>query len=538
MEPDPPETGDLDLDAALLILERLAGAVQPPSAPLPAYSEAAISLPSRQETLPTLPAECFRDLLETLPDAVVLINQAGTILFVNQQTEVLFGYHRGELLGQAIEVLVPEPLGDSHVEHRRRYFAAPRARTMREEALRLAGRRKDGSEVPVEISLSPLATPAGLLVTGIIRDLTARDREEAKFRTLVENIPAVTFFAPLDQSRPQLYVSPQIEQLLGFSQKEWLEDPVLWYRQLHPEDRERWNRHFAPTCSSGDPFRSVYRFLAKDGRIVWVHGSANVVRDRDGTPLFLQGVAFDVTSIKEAELELERANRAKDRFLASMSHELRTPLNAILGFTGTLLLKLPGPLNPDQEEQLQTVENSANHLLSLINDLLDLAKIESGKVELTLAPVDLAEVIQEVAATLTPLALARGLRLETRVPEPGLVSRTNRRAVTQVLLNLTGNAIKFTDAGRVRLELEQALEAGQAVTRIHVSDTGIGIRPEDRARVFQAFEQVFGSPRQRGQGTGLGLHLSQKLAGLLGGQIRLQSEPGQGSTFTLMLPSR
>src|SRR5947208_4900444 len=124
-------------------------------------------------------------------------------------------------------------------------------------------------------------------------------KAEARYRTLVEEIPAVTFLAALDEGLNELYVSPQIEQLLGFSQKEWLEDPVLWHRQLHPEDRERWHVEFAPTCATGVPFRSAYRFVAKDGRTVWVDGSAQIVRSADGEPLFLQGVAFDITAIKE-----------------------------------------------------------------------------------------------------------------------------------------------------------------------------------------------------------------------------------------------
>jgi len=142
----------------------------------------------------------------------------------------------------------------------------------------LWAKRQDGTEFPVEISLSPLQSEHGLLVTAVIRDISRRKRDEAKFRTLVETIPAVTFIAPLDESVPEFYVSPQIEQLLGFSQKEWLEDPVLWHRQLHPDDRDRWNVQFAPTCATGIPFRSTYRFVAKDGRIVWVHGSAQIVR--------------------------------------------------------------------------------------------------------------------------------------------------------------------------------------------------------------------------------------------------------------------
>jgi PAS domain S-box-containing protein len=239
---------------------------------------------------------------------VVVSASTGEIVLVNAQAERMFGYPREELLGRAVETLVPERFQAEHVAHRARYFARPGLRPMGAR-LQLFGRRKDGSEFPVEISLSPLQTEEGLLATSVIRDVSVRKREEAKFRTLVENIPAVTFIAPLDENTPELYVSPQIEEMLGFTQKEWLEDPVLWHRQLHPADRERWNRHFAPTCASGEPFDSAYRFLAKDGRVVWVHGSARMVRDAEGRLLFLQGVAFDITSIKEAEEALREQAR-------------------------------------------------------------------------------------------------------------------------------------------------------------------------------------------------------------------------------------
>jgi protein-histidine pros-kinase len=369
----------------------------------------------------------FKQLLEAAPDAMVIVDSAGNIKLANTQTERLFGYAREEMLGEPVEMFVPERFREKHPAFREAYVREPRVRPMG-SGTELFGLRKNGTEFPVEISLSPWPHDDGLWVISSIRDITERKKAEDKVRALLEST-----------RRAEL-------------------------------------------------------------------------------------------TLQEKNAELERASRVKDNFLATMSHELRTPLNAILGFAGTLLMGLPGPLNADQTEQLQTIENSATHLLSLINDLLDLAKIESGKVVLHRGPVVCQSVIQEVWTTLRPAATAKGLPLDVVAPRNEIVLRTDRRALTQILLNLTNNAIKFTDAGQVRIELTQ--EAG--VTTIRVIDTGIGIRPEDQGRLFQAFEQLDRHVRGT-QGTGLGLHLSRKLADLLGGQITLESEVGKGSTFTLTL---
>jgi protein-histidine pros-kinase len=240
--------------------------------------------------------------------------------------------------------------------------------------------------------------------------------------------------------------------------------------------------------------------------------------------------------VRERTAELERANRAKDHFLATMSHELRTPLNAILGFTGTLLMKLPGPLTADQEKQLRTVQRSGKHLLSLINDMLDLARIESGKVELKPEPMVLQHILQEAIGILRPLADSKSLLLEVEVPENPLALLTDARAFNQVLLNLANNAIKFTDRGKVRIAVRTLETNGRQTVAIDVIDTGIGISPEDQVHLFQAFTQVGNPGQRRAGGTGLGLHLSRRLAELLGGGITCKSELGQGSIFTLVLP--
>ena len=357
-------------------------------------------------------------ILETAPDAMVIVNQAGEIALVNSEAERMFGYPRAEILGQVVDVLVPVRFRDHHLMHRAGYFSDPKLRPMG-MGYNLFGLRQDGTEFPVEISLSPLQTTAGILVTAAIRDVTERKR---------------------------------VEQTL-----------------------------------------------------------------------------------QEKNVELEKAIQAKDHFLASMSHELRTPLNAIIGFTGTLLMRLPGPLTSDQEKQLRTIQGSARHLLSLINDLLDLAKIESGKVEVNLQPVVAQEVMEEVATVLRPLAEQKGLHFELEMPRQKLVVMTDRRALSQVLINLTNNAIKFTEKGGIHLALARVQSDGHLVTELSVTDTGIGIQSEDQAKLFAAFQQVKGS-RHHSEGTGLGLHLSKKLAALMGGYIDFSSEYGKGSRFALIIP--
>jgi signal transduction histidine kinase len=275
------------------------------------------------------------------------------------------------------------------------------------------------------------------------------------------------------------------------------------------------------------------------------------LRDRNGRPTGFLTISSDIseaiglareatenklfeTQLLETNDELETASQAKDRFLASMSHELRTPLNAVLGFTGTILMGLSGPLTDEQRSQLETVRASGKHLLSIINDLLDLAQIESGEIELNFERVDCRAVVDEVVSGLQPLANEKGIDLESRVPDDAVVVDTDRRSLSQILINLANNAIKFTDEGSVRVELSSR-ENGASLTRFSVVDTGMGIKAADQEKLFAAFQQVASSAKPRHEGTGLGLYISLRLAQLIRGEVDFESDFGEGSTFVLSL---
>jgi len=237
-------------------------------------------------------------------------------------------------------------------------------------------------------------------------------------------------------------------------------------------------------------------------------------------------------------VELAEASRMKSAFIANMSHELRTPLNAIIGFTGALLMKLPGPLTVEQDKQLNTIRSSARHLLSLINDILDVARIEAGKVTLTVESVQCQALVQEVSETLRPLAQQKGLTLDVALAPQPISVDTDRRALTQILINLANNAIKFTEHGTVRIGLAQRVDNGQVLTEFSVVDSGAGIREEDQAKLFQAFSQLDSTSTRHAEGAGLGLYLCQNLASVIGGHLFFKSDFGTGSTFTLALKSK
>jgi PAS domain S-box-containing protein len=372
----------------------------------------------------------FRDLLEAAPNAIFEVEHDGTIVLLNAAAEQMFGYTREELLGQIIELLVPESLRRRHREHRDMYAAHPVTRPMG-IGLELFARRKNGVEFPVEISLSPTRSSR---VIAIVRDITDRKKAEARINEM-----HLQFTSELEAKNRQLEI-----------------------------------------------------------------------RNR----------------------EVERANRLKSEFLASMSHELRTPLHTIIGFADLLAEELKGPLNPDQKRFVAHIRQDSRHLLELINDILDISKIESGRLELHPEMFCAADAIGETIEGLRPFATRKQIEIRQAL-HPNLNIVADRLRFKEIFYNLISNAIKFTpDKGQIIIECSLQTEG----VLFAVGDTGIGIEPSEQQAIFDKFYQLGPTTRGVREGTGLGLAITKSLVEMHGGRIWVESTPGKGSRFQFVLP--
>jgi PAS domain S-box-containing protein len=480
-----------------------------------------------------------RSLIEASADALFAIAPDGTITDVNEEATRLAGYSRKRLINSQFSDYFTDPA-------QARAGVETAVREGRVIGCELVLVSRHGRRIAVSLNAGVFSDASGapLGILAAARDITAQKQLEQQLRdqqfytrSLIEsNIDALMTTDPLGIITD---VNQQMEALTGHSRDELIGTPFKSYFT----DPERVDQGITLVLRESKVTNYELTAQSKAGRQTVVSYNAATFYDRDGK---LQGVfaaARDVTerkrfeqTLQEKNIELEKANLAKDRFLATMSHELRTPLNAIIGFTGTLLMKLAGPLTAEQQKQLSTIQVSARHLLSLINDLLDLAKIESGKVKLKREPVACKSLIDEVATSLRPLAERKGLTLQINYPDSEVQVVADRRALSQILINLTNNAIKFTERGGVRLALAQSRnQEDRVLTEFSIADSGIGIREDDFPKLFQAFVRLRGETSAAHEGTGLGLHLSQKMAELMNGRILVESEHGVGSTFRLIL---
>jgi PAS domain S-box-containing protein len=389
---------------------------------------------------------------------------------------------------------------------------------------------------------------------------------ERKYRELVESANSIILRWTRDGTIT--FLNEFGQRFFGYTAEEIIGRPVMGTIVPSTESEGRDLRRLMEQIRT-DPQsyeQNINENIRRNGDRVWIAWTNRVVSDAEGNVSGILSIGTDITERKRAEeavrelnatleqrvaertAELavakdraEAADRLKSAFLATMSHELRTPLNSIIGFTGILLQDLAGPLTAEQRKQLTMVRDSARHLLALINDVLDISKIEAGQLEVIIEPFDLRASLEKVLGLVRPLAEKKGLALDIRLaPEIGSFDSDARR-VEQILINLLNNAVKFTDEGGITLEAGYApypFRAPRTALRISITDTGIGIKPEDLQSLFQPFHQIDTGLTRRHEGTGLGLAICRRLAELLGGEIRAESEWGKGSVFSLILPAK
>ena len=382
-----------------------------------------------------------------------------------------------------------------------------------------------------DLRLLNMFAPQAAIAIENARLYTEAQRQREYFESLVLNSPVAIVSLGLEHEI--VSCNPAFERLFGYSSEEAVGRPLddLISTADTRSEAEAYTRE-----GLAHAVRGMGRRRRKDGAFVDVEflGVPVVV---DGDRLGLMALYHDITELLQARREAEAANSAKSQFLANMSHELRTPLNAIIGYSEMLQEEVEDLGQTALVPDLGKIHTAGRHLLALINDVLDLSKIEAGKMELYIEEFDVSSMVEEVATTARPLIEKNANRLEVHCPADVGGMRGDLTKVRQMLLNLLSNASKFTSDGRIDLEVARERNGGDEALVFRVRDTGIGMTPEQQDRVFEAFSQAEASTSRKFGGTGLGLAISKRFCEMMGGGIALESEPGKGSTFTIRLPT-
>ena len=517
------------------------------------------------------PGELFHQIFDVFPDGLLLVDQQGKILLANSAVGAIFLLPRESLIGRSIEDLMPKRMREAHLRQRDVFQRNPSPRAMG-VGRDLYGVRADGREFPVDVSLSPVRTLDGTLTIAVVRDLTESRRADLQIERLTALQEAILngknyAMISTDLTGKILSWNAGAERLLGYGVGEALERPDLLFihdpvelgrrAQELSDELGRVVEGFAvftiKALKDGVEERE-WTYICKGGVRVHVALTVAPLRDKNGRPFAFLGIAIDITRRKESEdralsltagllasnaalqasnRDLANATRLKSEFLANISHDLRTPLNSIIGFSELLHEGRKGAMNEAQSGYLRHILNSSRHLLTLISDILDLSKIEAGRLTLEREAFPFASLLQEVLGSVGPSARKKGVAVSAPPGEP-LVVYADPVRVKQILFNLLSNAVKFAPAGGSVL-VEAKLE--ESVVCVAVHDSGPGIPAAEHAAIFDPFHQApvpAGSVRE---GTGLGLAITKRLVEDHGGRIRVESEEGKGSSFYFTLPA-
>ena len=477
-----------------------------------------------------LPAEIANDILHSSNEAIVVVDTYGSIVFVNQRAESLFGYLPGELPGQSVEVLIPQALRHKHAKHRKRYHKTPHARPL-VSGLSLKGQRKNGEVFDAEISLTPFDTGNGKLISTAIRDVSESGSSEAYFRHILESAPDAMII--VDQNGRIAIANDQAVNIFGYPREDLIGQSV---EKLLPEALRE--RHVGHRAGYGrDPHvRPMGQGLElhgrrADGSTFPVEISLSPVAATAGT--FVSSVIRDVTERKRMEAELiearktaERANKANSAFLAAASHDLRQPVQALSLLTGALRRTVNTPL---AMEMVESQQHSLDAMTNLLNSLLDISRLDAGAVRPETEEFPIQRLIDRLSAEFARQARQKGLQFKAGTSAATV--RSDPNLLAEIIQNLVSNAIRYTPTGTVVLD---CTKKDQDLC-LHVRDTGIGIERQHFEEIFREFHRIK-TPGIATEGFGLGLAIVRRLADLLGHEIQVESTPGRGSCFSICLP--
>ncbi|OFI34908.1 MHYT domain-containing protein [Alteromonas lipolytica] len=482
-------------------------------------------------------------LMESAIEGILTINDEGIIQTVNEAVTTILGWERLELVGTPLVNFLPENRRYLYNERFFKYAEEPEGEQLIGNSRDVEAYTKDGTMLPLRISLSRTQVAGESLFILFITDISERlameqaiRENELKFRSLIANIPGIAYRCLNEKDWPMAFISNAVERITGYPPADFLlPHPKISFVDLfHPDDVEGIEK----ALEGQSEYNMEYRIYNRQGDIRWLREHGRYIRDEHDNILWLDGFIMDITDRREMEDELviakevaEHAAASRAAFLANMSHEIRTPMNAVIGFSDILL---DSPLNTEQHKHLSTINRSARSLLHLLNDILDSAKLDKGKLELEYTDFVLSEEIDTVISTFWLEAKRKGLDLQVTLDSD--LAQGYRGAperIRQVLSNLIGNAVKFTESGQVSLHVSPV---GADTVKFVIADTGIGMSDEQTSRVFDAFAQADASMSRRFGGTGLGTTISKQLVELMGGTIQVTSELGKGTEFSFTLP--